>query len=148
MFQKKLLLLFLYLANTFSSLKQCTIYADLPSFLSPCLITSESLRPNLLLLTENKLLYILELTLGFETNIQIIVNVRLPNITLCLVNSLLLIIQLHLSIYLWVLLGLWVLLVLLFSHYSMSWVLIRLSKNYKNNECRNSIKLFHLLPKK
>ena len=61
----------LYLANTFSSLKQCTVYADLPSFLSPCLITGESLRPDLLLLTENKLLYILELTLGFETNIQI-----------------------------------------------------------------------------
>ena len=61
----------LYLANTFSSLKQCTVYADLPSFLSPCLITGEYLRPDLLLLTENKSLYILELTLGFETNIQI-----------------------------------------------------------------------------
>ena len=61
----------LYLANTFSSLKQCTVYADLPSFLSPCLITGESLRPDLLLLTENKSLYILELTLGFETNIKI-----------------------------------------------------------------------------
>ena len=66
--------LLLYLANTFSSLKQCTVYADLPSFLSPCLITGESLRPDLLLLTENKSLYILELTIGFETNIQITSN--------------------------------------------------------------------------
>ena len=54
---------------TFSSLKQCTVYADLPSFLSPCLITGDSLRPDLLLIDE-KILYILELTLGFETNIQ------------------------------------------------------------------------------
>ena len=61
----------LFLANTFSSLKQCTVYADLPSFLSPCLITGDSLRPDLLLLTEDKILYILELTIGFETNIQI-----------------------------------------------------------------------------
>ena len=60
----------LFLANTFSSFKQCTVYADLPSFLSPSLITGESLRPDLLLLTKDKLLYILELTIGFETNIQ------------------------------------------------------------------------------
>ena len=61
----------LYLANTFSSLKQCTVYADLPSFLSPCLITGESLRAHLLLLTENESICILEFTIGFETNIQI-----------------------------------------------------------------------------
>ena len=60
----------LFLASTFSSLKQCTVYADLPSFLSPCLITGDSLRPDLLLLIDEKILYILELTLGFETNIQ------------------------------------------------------------------------------
>ena len=60
----------LFLASTFSSLKQCTVYADLPSFLSPCLITGHSLRPDLLLLIDEEILYILELTLGFETNIQ------------------------------------------------------------------------------
>ena len=38
--------------------------------MSPSLITGDSLRPDLLLLTDNKVLYILELTLGFETNIQ------------------------------------------------------------------------------
>ena len=57
-----------YYYYIFSSL---TVYADLPSFLSPCLITGDSLRPDLLLLTEDKILYILELTIGFETNIQI-----------------------------------------------------------------------------
>ena len=61
----------LYLANTFSSLSPCKVYADLASFTSPCLITSDSLRPDLLLLTGNSVLYILELTLGFETNIQV-----------------------------------------------------------------------------
>ena len=61
----------LYLANTFSSLSPCKIYADLPSFTSPCLITGDSLRPDLLLVTGNNVLYILELTLGFETNMQV-----------------------------------------------------------------------------
>ena len=60
----------LFLANTFSSLKQCTVYAALPSFLSPCFITGESYRPDLLLLTDKNILYILELTVGFKTNIQ------------------------------------------------------------------------------
>ena len=60
----------LFLASTFSSLKQCTVYADLPSILSPCLITGDSFRPDLLLLIDAKILYILELTVGFETNIQ------------------------------------------------------------------------------
>ena len=60
----------LFLTSTFSSLKQCTVYADLPSFLSPILITGNSFRPDLLLLIDAKILYILELTIGFETNIQ------------------------------------------------------------------------------
>ena len=60
----------LFLASTFSSLSKCTVYADLPSFLSPCLIVGDYFRPDLLLLTDNKILYILELTVGFETNIQ------------------------------------------------------------------------------
>ena len=39
-------------------------------FLSPCFITGESCSPNLLLLTNKNVLYILELTVGFETNVQ------------------------------------------------------------------------------
>ena len=40
---------------------------DLPGYLSPCTITGDSLRPDMLLSTANKL-YIIELTAGFETN--------------------------------------------------------------------------------
>ena len=61
----------LYLSNTFSSLSPCKIYVDLPSVTSPCLITGDSLRPDLLLVTGNNVLYILELTLGFKTNMQV-----------------------------------------------------------------------------
>ena len=59
----------LFLANTFSFLNHISVYADLPYFMSQSLITGDSLRPDLLL-TGNKVLYILELTLGFERNIQ------------------------------------------------------------------------------
>ena len=60
----------LYLANTFSSLKQCTVYSDLHLFVSPGMINGESLRPDFLLLTKDKLIYKLELTIECETNIQ------------------------------------------------------------------------------
>ena len=66
----------LSLANTFSSLKKCTVCADLPAFLTLSLITGESLRNDLLLYTENKLLYILELTVDFEANMQISSNCK------------------------------------------------------------------------
>ena len=62
--------LFFFFASTFSSLKQCNVYADLPSFLSSCLIAGDSFRPDLLLLIDAKRLYIREHTVGFETNIQ------------------------------------------------------------------------------
>ena len=60
-----------FIANKLSALPSCSIYADLPAFLSPSLVTGGSLRPDLLLITKNKTLYILELTIGFETNIQV-----------------------------------------------------------------------------
>ncbi len=43
------------------------MYVDLPGFISPSVITGDELRPDLLLTIENKILYILELTVGFET---------------------------------------------------------------------------------
>ena len=45
------------------------IISDLPSFLSPCLRAVISYRPDLLL-SDVKMLYILELTVGCEANIQ------------------------------------------------------------------------------
>ena len=52
-----------FLASTFSSLKQRTAYL-------PCLSNCDSFRPVVLLLTAAKMLYILELTVSFETNIS------------------------------------------------------------------------------
>ena len=42
---------------------------DLPGYLSPCIITGDSLRPDMLLSTIDNRLYIIELTVGFETNL-------------------------------------------------------------------------------
>ena len=61
----------LSLAKTFSSFSDCVLYADLHSFLSPSVITGDSLRPDLVFISKNSILYILELTVGFESNIQI-----------------------------------------------------------------------------
>ena len=57
--------------KTFSTLPDCSLYADLPTFLSPSFITGSAFRPDLLIITKENVLYILELTIGFETNIQI-----------------------------------------------------------------------------
>jgi hypothetical protein len=46
------------------------MYVDLPGFISPSVITGDELRPDLLLTIENKILHILELTVGFETNLK------------------------------------------------------------------------------
>ena len=56
--------------SSFSSLQNCLLYADLPFFSSPSLITGDSLRPDLVLISPNNTLYLLELTVGFETNIE------------------------------------------------------------------------------
>ena len=60
----------LYLAKTLTSLSKCSLYADLPSFLSPSIITGDSLKPYLVMVTDTSL-YILELTVGFKSNLQI-----------------------------------------------------------------------------
>jgi hypothetical protein len=44
------------------------LYADLPGYISPSVITGDELRPDLLITLENKCIYILELTVGFESN--------------------------------------------------------------------------------
>ena len=60
-----------FIANTLSGLQSCSLYAGLPAFLSPSRITGDSLRPDLILISKNNNLYILELTIGFETNIKV-----------------------------------------------------------------------------
>ena len=59
----------LHLAKTCSSFLGCLLYAYLSSCLSPSVITGDSLRS--VLISNNSTLYILELTLGFQSNIQI-----------------------------------------------------------------------------
>ena len=61
----------LSLAKTVSSFSDCLLYADLPSCLPPSVITGDSLRPDLVFISKNSILYILELTVGFESNVQI-----------------------------------------------------------------------------
>ena len=60
-----------FIASTLACVKNSKIYVDLPGFLSPSVLTGDSLRPDLLLKVENKCLYILELTVGFESNLQV-----------------------------------------------------------------------------
>ena len=48
-------------------LKFC-LYADVNGFLSPSIITGENCRPDLLFLIQSKCLYVVELTVGFESN--------------------------------------------------------------------------------
>ena len=47
-----------------------SLSVDLPGFLSPFIITGEQFRPDMLLSTANNILYIIELTVCFETNID------------------------------------------------------------------------------
>ena len=54
-----------------SSIKNASLYADLPSFPSQSLITGDSLRPDLVLVLNNTTVYLLELTVGFESNIKV-----------------------------------------------------------------------------
>ena len=59
-----------FIANTLSGLQFCSVYASLPAFLSPSLITGDSHRPDLILVTNDNNSYILELTIRFESNIK------------------------------------------------------------------------------
>ena len=60
-----------FIANSLQSIVGSTLHVDLPGFRSPCIITGDTLRPDLLLVTEDRKLFLLELTVGFETNLDI-----------------------------------------------------------------------------
>ena len=57
--------------SNFSSDRIFQSYVDFPAYLSPCIVTGDSLRSDLLLISPNNCLYILELTVGFEKNLNI-----------------------------------------------------------------------------
>ena len=46
------------------------LYVDFPGFHNPSIITGDEYRPDLLLKTKDDYLYILELTVGYETNLR------------------------------------------------------------------------------
>ena len=50
------------------------IFADLLSFSNPSMITGELFRPDLIILTKDNTLFILELTVGYETNLRNDIN--------------------------------------------------------------------------
>ena len=64
------------IAKTFSTLPDCSLYADLPAFMSPSFITGSAFLRDPLMLTKEEVLHILELSFGFETNIQIISELK------------------------------------------------------------------------
>ena len=58
-----------FIASCFKSVPDSVLYVDLPGFITPSVISGNSLRPDLLLAVSKKCLFILELTVGFETNL-------------------------------------------------------------------------------
>ena len=61
----------LCLSKSLSYLPDWSIYADLPSFPSPSLISRDTFRPNLMLHNKHTNdIYVLELTVGFESNLK------------------------------------------------------------------------------
>ena len=58
-----------FLVTSLKAVNISSLYADISSFPSPSIITGGELRPDLLLKTNDNSLYVLELTVGFETNL-------------------------------------------------------------------------------
>ena len=78
-----------FIASNLTCVKGSKLYVDLPGFITPSVITSDELRPDILLAIENKLLYILEPTVDFETNLKITCHLFLiKKITLTKLNLL------------------------------------------------------------
>ena len=61
----------LHVAKALSSVANSSLFADLPIFPSRSLITRDPQRPDLVLMLNNTSVYVLELTVGFESNIKI-----------------------------------------------------------------------------
>ena len=60
----------LNLGRILESIKSIDIYIDIPGYKCPTMITGENQRPDLIVISSNKL-YLLELTAGYETNIDL-----------------------------------------------------------------------------
>ena len=58
-----------FIGKSLKSIPDSVLYVDFPSYITPLVISGNSLRPDLLLNVSSKCLYILELTVGFEANL-------------------------------------------------------------------------------
>ncbi len=65
-----------FIASSLKSAKHSNLYADLPGYISPAVLTGNELRPDLLITLENKCIYILELTVGFESNFSLMLHAK------------------------------------------------------------------------
>ena len=59
-----------FLTEALQTVQYAKLYVDLPGYLSPCIITGNNLRPDILLSTADNILYIIELTVAFESNLN------------------------------------------------------------------------------
>ena len=59
-----------FIAKSLKSIPDSVLYVDLPGYITPSVISGNSLQPDLLLTVSSKCLYILELTVGFEANLM------------------------------------------------------------------------------
>jgi hypothetical protein len=59
-----------FLPETFQTINPCQLYADLSGYKSLSIITGDIYRPDLLLITPNEDLYVVELTVLFESNLH------------------------------------------------------------------------------
>ena len=58
-----------FIAQSFRAVPDIKIFSDLPDYLSPSIITGDTFRPDLLLILPSNCLYVLELTVGYESNL-------------------------------------------------------------------------------
>ena len=59
-----------FLATSLQTVSGSSLYVDLPGYKSPSIVTGDTYRPDLLLSTSTGVLYVVELTVGFESNLQ------------------------------------------------------------------------------
>ena len=59
-----------FLATSLQTVSSSSLYVDLPGYKSPSIVTGDTYRPDLLLSTSTGVLYVVELTVGFESNLQ------------------------------------------------------------------------------
>ena len=60
-----------FIANILQPIHSEKLYVDLPGFLNPSIVTGDKYEPDLLLSTKDNCLCIIELTVGYETNVRI-----------------------------------------------------------------------------